>query len=234
LTAVVAAAITGVIGLVAGALGILLKERVDRRREAQATIRRYRDPLLHAAFELQSRIWNIVDGGFLARYGGPGGYGERSTLWVFAQYLGWAERLRRDVQFLDAGSAAKSRALGERLEAIRLALASDKQVADPRFNVFRAEQRAIGELALREEDVVGYASFSRLLEEDADFAAWFDKLRSDLEATRHEERPELYRLRLLQRRLVDLIDLLDPDRVRFRRARERLPLPPSRPDIDVR
>jgi hypothetical protein len=217
LTAVVAAAITGVIGLVAGALGILLKERVDRRREAQATIRRYRDPLLHAAFELQSRIWNIVDGGFLARYGGPGGYGERSTLWVFAQYLGWAERLRRDVQFLDAGSAAKSRALGERLEAIRL-----------------AEQRAIGELALREEDVVGYASFSRLLEEDADFAAWFDKLRSDLEATRHEERPELYRLRLLQRRLVDLIDLLDPDRVRFRRARERLPLPPSRPDIDVR
>jgi hypothetical protein len=213
---------------------VLLKERLDRKREAEQTLRRYRDPLVYAAFDLQSRIWNIAAGNFLPYYGGPDGYGERSTLWLFGQYFGWAERLRREIQFLDAGSVAMNRDLEKRLEAIRGLLSSDRADLDSRFIVFRAEQRAIGEVALRDGEVVGYATFVRLLEEDRPFAGWFEKLRRDLEATRHEERPDVLRLRLLQHRLVDLVDLLDPDRVRFPGSRDRLPLPPGRPDLDVR
>ena len=232
MTPVLAAVVTGLAGLVAGVVGVYVKDRVDHRREAAALVRRYRDPLLHAAYELQSRVWNIVDRGFLTAYGGPGGYGELSTLWVFGQYFGWAERLRRDVQFLDLGTQRANRELAKRLAAIRFALASDTQVDDPRFMVFRAEQRAIGEVMIGADGtVLGFAAFSRAYGGDPVFAGWFAKLAHDLEAVRHEERPEHYRLRLLQGRLMDLVDLLDPQRVRFGSERDRLPLPPGRSEL---
>lgn len=64
-----------------------------------------RDPLLWAAFDLQSRIFNIVDQFFLRAYFLHGSeeeraYAKRSTVFVFAQYLAWMEIVRRRVQFL--------------------------------------------------------------------------------------------------------------------------------------
>ena len=38
------------------------------RREARAVLNTYREPLLSAAFELQSRLRNILDGEFLEKY----------------------------------------------------------------------------------------------------------------------------------------------------------------------
>lgn len=59
-----------------------------------------RDPLLWAAFDLQSRIFNIVDQFFLRAYFLHGSeeeraYAKRSTVFVFAQYLAWMEIVRR-------------------------------------------------------------------------------------------------------------------------------------------
>ena len=67
---------------------------------------RYREPLLRAASDLQSRIYDIVGQKFLAchlQQGGPADqeYACRNTMFVFAEYLGWVEILRRGVQFLD-------------------------------------------------------------------------------------------------------------------------------------
>ena len=61
-----------------------------------------RDPLLWAAFDLQSRIFNIVDQFFLRAYFLHGSeeeraYAKRSTVFVFAQYLAWMEIVRRRV-----------------------------------------------------------------------------------------------------------------------------------------
>jgi AAA ATPase-like protein len=61
---------------------------------------RYREPLLRAAFHLQSRVYNIVEQAFLLRYlqrGSPAEqeYACRNTMFVLAEYLGWVEMLRR-------------------------------------------------------------------------------------------------------------------------------------------
>ena len=58
-------------------------------------------------------------------------YAERSTLWLFGQYLGWIEILRREVQFLDLGDITQTRELRERLLAVSNHLASDHRYSVP-------------------------------------------------------------------------------------------------------
>jgi hypothetical protein len=114
---------------------------------------RYREPLLRAAFDLQSRIYNIVKQNFLIRYlqrGNPveQDYACRNTMFVLAEYLGWIEILRRGVQFLDLGDVERNRSLVDRVEAITTVLLADRPYPDATFQVFRGQQRAIGELMM--------------------------------------------------------------------------------------
>jgi hypothetical protein len=46
----------------------LNRARLDREQATEDLIRRYREPLLLAAFDLQARIHNIIDSGFVARH----------------------------------------------------------------------------------------------------------------------------------------------------------------------
>jgi hypothetical protein len=227
-TEVVAALIAGVVAIAGVVLGPSLKARHDRTREAEALLRRYREPLLYAAYELQSRLWNIVSGKFLEAYwttepSERKRYAETSTLWLVGQYLGWAEALRRDVQYLDLGKVERSRELRHLLSAIAFVWASDTQVDDDCFLLYRSEQRAIGELMLaggegERVDCLGYVAFEKELD-DAEFARWFARLRNDLDAV--ARKGESYRVRLLQRRLMELVDFLDPGYVNFPNRRER-------------
>ena len=107
-----------------------LKDDLQSRREqrvaaasAEQVLARYRDPLLHAAYDLQSRCWNIVEQGFLTHYLRNGSPRERdyaieNTVFLFAQYLGWTELIRQEVQFLDLGKDDKTRALRTRQDEI--------------------------------------------------------------------------------------------------------------------
>jgi hypothetical protein len=71
-----------------------------KAEQAEAILSRYREPLLGAAHNLQSRLYNAVQNGFLARYLG-GKDPERArcardhTAYVLAEYLCWAEIIRR-------------------------------------------------------------------------------------------------------------------------------------------
>ena len=116
----------------------LQNELEERRRQAtkeelvEEVMSRYREPLLRAAFDLQSRIYNIVGQRFLVRYlqrGDPANqeYACRNTMFVVAEYLGWVEILRRGVQFLDLGDVRRNQLLVERLEAIGTILSTDRQ-----------------------------------------------------------------------------------------------------------
>jgi hypothetical protein len=65
----------------------LQKAKADRRAETEQTASRFREPLGRAAYELQSRIFNIIKGGFLTTYleGGDGrtrSYAINHTLFV--------------------------------------------------------------------------------------------------------------------------------------------------------
>jgi hypothetical protein len=212
----------------------LQDELEQRRRQAtkeelvEQVMSRYREPLLRAAFDLQSRIYNIVGQKFLARYlneGEPGDqdYACRNTMFVMAEYLGWVEILRRGVQFLDLGDVRRNQLLVERLEAIGTILSTDRQFQGP-IRMFRGAQRAVGELMMDpaqagEEAAVrqciGYAAFCARLDAEPAFARWFASLERDIRRLAADPDPDHSRLVALQHALLDLIDFLDDPPARF-------------------
>ncbi len=93
------------------------QERAQTKAEqAEPVLSRYREPLLAAAHNLQARTYNIVDMAFLKVYlhcGDPEveRYAKDYTVYVLAEYLCWAEIIRRDLRFLDLGSEERNRDL---------------------------------------------------------------------------------------------------------------------------
>lgn len=77
-------------------LNAKLQAERDKELEQQAAekvVSRFRDPLLHAAYDLQSRIFNILKRGFLKRYYTDGSprekeYAVENTVFLLAQFLG--------------------------------------------------------------------------------------------------------------------------------------------------
>jgi hypothetical protein len=218
-----------------------LQQRRDEASKAarlEDVVSHYRDPLLSAAFELQSRIYNLVLRGFAGYLrGGDDGekiYAVNSTLFVIAQYLAWTEALRRGVQFLDLGDVERSRDLAGRLENIRGAFSTDTSLQGP-FRIFRSEQRAIGELMLEATvtaqsgevpwQCIGYAAFCCRLEQDETFASWFARLDRDVRAFAASKAVATGRLAALQNNLMDLVDFLDDPPLRFpSKLRSRIPV----------
>jgi hypothetical protein len=196
-----------------------LEAETEQRKQEQSALRAAQgvyEPLAQAAAELQSRIFNIVETGWVGivqRYESHGDYAETSTAFLFAHYFGWIEARRQAV----LSSSGK----GERDEAVQACI--DQVVKTLRrsevgegFLFFAAEQRAIGELMFswqptrgesREPYVMGYAAFAQRYREDVDFRNWFEPIVTGIaRATGGENR----RLIDIHRALVDLILALDP------------------------
>lgn len=237
-TGIVIALISAAVSLIAAGASFInarsvakLEARLEEQRrlrskeeEAAALRARYRDPLLGAVFDLQSRLFNIVRTRFLIRYADADeaarAYSVESTLYLLAEYLGWVEIIRREIQFLDLGDEVANRRWLGVLERVRDVMASDD--IDPALRVFRADQRAIGEIMLVEPPsengtrlhCLGYASFAKRMD-DGDFARWFMKLRADLGLLVSEPESHLDRPVKLQNALIDVLDLLDPECKRF-------------------
>lgn len=197
---------------------------------------RYRDSLLWAAFDLQSRIYNILRGldtsrrpyskGFLGAFLVDGtdrqaNYVRRSTAFVFAEYLGWVEIFRRDLQFLDLGDSKTNRRIMFLLATISETLSATSTSETECFRIFRADQRAIGETMIapdskpRELRCLGYAAFDSMLASGGTPAEWIQELIDHVELAAREPGKAEDRLTCLQHHLIDLIDLLDPQDQRF-------------------
>lgn len=246
-TVIVLALISGVVSLAAAGIALLSNRGVARlggeleeqrrlaskREQAEALRARYRDPLLGTVFDLQSRLYNIVVKRFLVVYGrgddSSREYAVDNTLHLLAEYLAWVEIIRREIQFLDLGEEIANRKWLAALEEVRNTLARDD--LDPALRVFRGEQRAIGEMATvslqepndgRRHESLGYAAFVAGRQRQ-EFSRWFRKLETDLELLAAEPDTHLERVILLQNRLIDVLDIFDPDCQRFSLARrERL------------
>jgi hypothetical protein len=196
----------------------------------------YRDALLWAAFDLQSRIFNILRGyevdrctdrkGFLQAFLVEGSerqanYVKRSTAFLFAEYLGWVEIFRRDLQFLDLGDSGMNQQIMILLTKISGTLNAANTSDAECFRIFRADQRALGELMIEadskpgERRCQGYAAFCSMLAAGGAFSEWVQELLDHVEAAAHEPDTARDRLTLLQHQLIDLIDLLDPRSQRF-------------------
>ncbi|MFF9839294.1 hypothetical protein [Streptomyces sp. NPDC013740] len=237
-TELIVASISGFAALASAAysarvnrMNSLLRDDLERRsaerhrtQERQDVMSRYRDPLLWAAFDFQSRLFSIVGQAFLRvhfvqRHDQI--YAIRSTLHVLAEYLGWVEILRRRIYFLDLGNQEANRRVVELFTRIGNVL-NDDTYPDTHFLLFRSDQRAIGELVLvddKEADrCIGYAEFCARLESDPKFAAWFSRLSDSVVklATLPGRHPRLVDLQVA---LMVLIDYLDPERERFPQKR---------------
>jgi len=209
---------------------VQLQAEIDEQRAARVKqeehldlMNRVRLPLLWAAFDLQSRIWNIQAQGFLPVYLLHGtteqrAYAQRNTLFLFAQYLAWVEIIRRGVHFLDLGNREENRQLVNQSSRIGSILNSDG-FPDMLFCIFRGDQRAIGEIMIEasadgELSCIGYADFCTKSDKEDSFSRWFTRLSKDIDQLTVDNQWHP-RLVALQNSLIDLINLLDPESMRF-------------------
>ncbi len=224
-------------------------ERQLRKETAAEAARRilnqYRDPLLDAAQTLQARLYNIVRKDYFGRYlhcGDPDEeqYARDYTVYAVAEYLCWAEIVRRELRFLDDEVDEANPRLLSYLANIQLTIQTDT-IPSP-FRLFRGPQRAIAELMMvptnapegPRSEAMGYASFCHRLRDDEEFAGWFARLRGpDIDITAAQGPAVNQRLVMLSHDLLDLIDFLDPKKVRIpEQLRERVS--PDRPAIPGR
>jgi hypothetical protein len=215
-------------------------ERQQRRETAEEAARRivnqYRDPLIDAAQTLQARLHNIVDQDFLGRYlhcGDPveERHARDYTVYALGEYLCWAEIVRRELRFLDDDVNDASPRVLTYLAAIQLTIQTDR-VPLP-LRVFRGPQRAIAEVMMiptqasegPRSEAMGYAAFCHRLDSDPVFAGWFQRLRfADIDLLAEQGPAVNQRLIMLQHDLIDLIDHLDPKKVRVpENIRQKIP-----------
>jgi len=218
---------------------VRLQDELEQRREqqsrayvAQELMRTYQDPLLRSAIDLQSKFFNILTLHLLDKFYNNGTEVEKeyaldNTLYVIAEYLGWVEIVRREVQFIELGNDEKNRALVHLIDSISQSFL-DSQLPQT-FRIFRGEQRAIGELMMTylpsdegpyRRECIGYATFLEF-QGKPDFSRWFRKLRDDIDELA-KGHGDPVRLVSLHNNLIDLIGYLDPEGLKCptdRRAR---------------
>jgi hypothetical protein len=195
-----------------------LNRELDRDLLAEEVLKRYREPLAAAAFDLQSRLYNILRLDFFAKFGdgARGDDARRTTVFRLAQYFGWTEILRRDIQFLSFPEDEDTRHVAQLQSQIAQCFLSDSY--GPSLMIWSDEQRALGERMIVEEHgkvmCMGYATFRDRCDEM--LAPWLERMLGEL-----AEQPAQARLLDAQHLLCELVETLDSRRVRYTRDLER-------------
>ncbi len=217
---VVSVALSGWFSIRTARLSHRLAEEREERQDAQSALKaaeRVYEPLAMAAAELQSRIFNIVETGWLGitkRYEGHGDYPLVSTAFLFAHYFGWIEA-RRQAVLSSSGEGTRDKEVQKLIDGVLKTLRRTEGSGG--FLFFTTEQRAIGELML-EWDVIakqrvprvkGYAAFVKLYRDDESFREWFTPVTAGLDLVSKNDNSRLIEI---QHALVALIAELDPKR----------------------
>jgi hypothetical protein len=201
------------------------QERLDAADQIPT---RFREPLLNAIFDMETRIYNVIELGFFCRFLGDGAepadreYAVVNTFYVFAQYF--CEILRRDSQFIDARNHRRTADIVHGIEPVRDTFTDSRTIIERCFRFFRGEQRALGKVMLvavpnppsgaPRWDCMWYPSFVQALGTPG-LERWFGRLRADITTLAADVAGHDARMRLIQRRLIALIDIIDPH---FRRV----------------
>jgi hypothetical protein len=189
---------------------------LQARRDATAVLARHREPLLAAAYELQSRLHNILRNRFVEDYvleskATKQNAAVESTLYVFAQFFGWREIIRREIQFLRFPRDDETREVARIVREIGETFLTDAH--GDQFMIWRVEQRGLGDRMIVTTDgrptCMGYATF---VEQRATMREWLDPLERDLREIGEGGRK---RLTELQHLLLELVQRLDEDQMRY-------------------
>ncbi|KAF7956273.1 hypothetical protein EAE96_005193 [Botrytis aclada] len=194
-------------------------DQAKQRKATKALIHKYRDPLTLAAYDLQSRIWGLVN--TLLDYYEDEEKKENIyvyTAFLIGQYLSWTYILRRQAQFLQFSTENTNQKLNKILDAITEQFTWDRHAGEDPFMLWRGQQMAIGEVMTIEEEreqlyCMGFAAFSKKYHTDADFKKWFLPIERGVnmlvDARRRQDPIATFRLRRLQHLLIDLVLLLE-------------------------
>ena len=190
--------------------------------------------------ELQSRLYNILEQGFLFYYDDASrrDFVTLYTAFLVGQYFSWTYILRRQVQFLRFSTDKNNQKLSRTIEAIQHSFSSDGYGLDEElFMLWRGQQMAIGEIMTVTEGgellCTRYSTFiEKFKSEDVAFREWFNPIMKGItrlvEAQSRDGRLSANRLRRLQHLILDLVDILDPHRLGAGTAkRKRVSAAPS-------
>ena len=199
-------------------------DQIRRRAEAKALIHKYRDPLMLAAYDLQSRLFGLVQQNLL-RYHDDEEKHELLyvyTMFLVGQYFSWTYILRRQAQFLRFSTDKTNKKLNVILDTITNEFSLDSRPEEKPFMLWRGQQMALGETMTLEEEkgqlyCMGFAAFAHKYHNDEEFRKWFRPVEVSITtlvgAQKSESKLATFRLRRLQHLFIDLILLLDQDRV---------------------
>jgi hypothetical protein len=209
-TAFVIAVIALIGSVVSTVVTVFGAPALQARRDARKDLENYREPLLAACYELQARLYNILQLSFVEKYVIGDAAGKRksaieSTLYVFAQFFGWREIIRREVQYLRFSRDSHTREVAMLLRDIGEVFLSDRY--GPQFMIWRVEQRGLGEKMILAADgkmtCLGYASFVDRL---PSMQEWLQPFEHDLEHLDDRGRQRLTELQHLLLRVVQRLD----------------------------
>lgn len=197
-----------------------LEAEGERRRQEQSALKAAQavyEPLAQAAAELQSRIFNIVETGWVGivkRYESHEDYTETSTAFLFAHYFGWIEA-RRQAVLSSSGEGGRDETVQRLIDHVLNTLRRSE--FGEGFLFFSAEQRAIGEMMFSwqptrnieagEPHVMGYAAFATKYHSDPEFRRWFLPVDAGIARVSAGDNRRLIDI---HHALVDLILALDP------------------------
>ena len=192
------------------------KDAAQKEKEISS----FREPLARSAYDLQSRLYNILKQNLIEVYLVRGNDRERSyvtnnTAFLIAQYLCWTELVRRKLQFIDLGENSKTRDLLKLQDTIYSLWGTDAQ--PPILRIFAGEQRAIGEALISTNagtsECLGYGAFLTTFINGRD--PLIDAIRADIVLLKSSPDQARERLTNLQHALIDLLKMLDPDFIQF-------------------
>ena len=139
--------LTGLFSIRTARLGHQLEAEREQRHQEQSALKaaeRVYEPLAQAAAELQSRIFNIVETGWvplMKRYESHGDYAVTSTAFLFAHYFGWIEARRQAVksatsalEAVQAGYEVGTRTIVDLLIAQRQLFQAQRDYSQARHN----------------------------------------------------------------------------------------------------
>lgn len=194
----------------------------ERSIELQLTMDRYRGPLIHASYDLQSRIYNLICQNVIQIYfvdnhgdGSEKDYFVKNTMFVIAQYFAWTEIIRKEVQFIEFDDIAYTKDLSNLQDGI-YSIWQASQYSDF-LGIWAGEQRGIGEVMIEEQGTrlscIGYSNFLKLVNKGDE--PLLMQLESKVNNYLNSGKYRTERLIHLQNALIDMLEFLDPKHKRF-------------------
>ena len=215
-----------------------LKRQQRRQDELDTALSKFRNPIMLAARELESRLNNILykNFGVFYAHGTPEDkvYAVENTVFLFAQFFAWQELLHQEVQFLDAGTLENPCSLHASFDEIRRAFSSyyNANVDSRLFRLFGGEQRACGEglivdLGATHRLGFGCMGYAQFLAKRDNPDPWLASIRTSFQRFASDESSgesvrARKRLLQIQNALQKLMDSLDPSCAYHERARRQI------------